>query len=489
LVAQVFSARADNTPAASYDPLKITAESPEQARQRHEQVASRRKRETLVICHRGSSEFCHENTLEAFRTTFELGADGNEFDIRLTRDGVLVVFHDDMLDRILEAYGDVGDYTWEELRRFRFRSPGKFGAACRIPTLVEVFELHRRYAGLMHLDVKRQGLDQTIIELIERMDLWDHVAYCNHETCPAILAHPRYRPRRYKTSLYADRSEMFPEAIAAALKMPGEDFIVDDPRGAIVALGRKIGKVSAQPVAPVVLPKGPATTRQVAAEEWIALVRNARDWNHPGDGLEEMRLAGQQIVRRAYAADQLLDAKVDTKESRAALAERVRNRSLHKDWMYHGLDGAQALQALLLLRSPGAIELARETLWRDDPELERVKNPKYSIPRSWTDFRVKMVIFPALERYPGADTEKLCRDYLALSDEAAAKIAPPQFEQAARALLSVAPSTETALELLQHRLQTVRGRIILHCLAHANEAWARAALEKAAPFALRLIAE
>src|SRR4051812_18631990 len=90
---------------AAAEPPAIPAETPAEAKLRHERVAERRK-VTDVICHRGSSEHAHENTLEAFRATFELGADGNEFDIRLTRDGVLVVFHDDMLDRLLAAYGD-----------------------------------------------------------------------------------------------------------------------------------------------------------------------------------------------------------------------------------------------------------------------------------------------------------------------------------------------------------------------------------------------
>src|SRR5438132_14327393 len=105
----------------------VPGETPAEAKRRHERVA-RRREGTDVICHRGASEHAHENTLEAFRATFELGGDGNEFDIRRTKDGVLVVFHDDMLDRRLEAYGDVSDYSWAELRRFRFRDPGRFGA-------------------------------------------------------------------------------------------------------------------------------------------------------------------------------------------------------------------------------------------------------------------------------------------------------------------------------------------------------------------------
>src|SRR5262249_10247148 len=134
---------------------EIPAETAAQAKQRHARVAERRKG-VDVICHRGAHEFAHENTLEAYRTTFELGGDGNEIDIRAPRDGVLVCFHDDMLDQILEAYGDVSEVTWDELRRFKFRDPGPFGKHCRIPTLLEVLLLHRKYAGLLHLDIKRK---------------------------------------------------------------------------------------------------------------------------------------------------------------------------------------------------------------------------------------------------------------------------------------------------------------------------------------------
>src|SRR5439155_26759104 len=141
LVAVVSLLVADRARAAEQP--AIPAETPDEVKNRHERVAERRKGPG-IICHRGASEHAMENTLEAFRATFLLGGDGNEFDIRTTSDGVLVVFHDDMLDRHLEAYGDVGDYTWAELQKFRFRDPGKFGESCRIPTLVEVFELHRK---------------------------------------------------------------------------------------------------------------------------------------------------------------------------------------------------------------------------------------------------------------------------------------------------------------------------------------------------------
>ncbi len=465
----------------------ICEETPTEATKRHERVAERRQR-THIICHRGASEHAHENTLEAFRATFELGGDGNEFDIRITKDGVLVVFHDDMLDRRLEAYGDVSDYTWDELRRFKFRDPGRFGEQCRIPTLVEVFDLHRKYGGLMHLDIKRPGLEKPILDLIERMDMWDHVAHCNDENGESIVRHPKIRRLRYKGSLYAGHAEVDPEAIAAMLKKPGDAEIVDDPRGVAVALGRKLGKLSRDPVTRVEplkvdLPKLPSE------KELIKTLGDDADWDKVANTPEELAASGVRIRARAKAAEMLLARKASSPEAFTALEDRVRNRSLHKDWMFQGFDGAMALRSLILLHAPHAVELARFTLWRDDPALKPVIDPRWKNPRAWTDFRVKMVVFPALEKHPGAATEKLCRDYLALSDEETQSICPPQFEEAGKALLAVSPKTETALELMKHRRGDVRGRAILDCLAHAREDWARAALEKGAPHALAYIAE
>jgi hypothetical protein len=425
--------------------------------------------------------------LEAFRATFELGADGNEFDIRATKDGVLVVFHDDMLDRLLEAYGDVSDYTWAELQRFRFRNPGPFGRQCRIPTLVEVFDLHRKYHGLMHLDIKVSGIDRSIAGLLTRMDLWDHVAYCNEETGAEIVRDTRLRLCRYKApGLYTDHSEVFPDAVAAALKKPGDGLIVDDPRGVAVSLGRKPGPLSQLPVSPR-RPEPPDGVMKPPAEaELVAALCKAEDWDRVAEAAEDRAASGRRIRARARAAEQLLAAGASSKEALAVLEERVRKRSLHKEWMYHGLDGAMALRSLILLDAPNAVETARFALWRDDPALESVLDPRWKNPRAWTDFRVKMVIFPALARHPSPAAAKLCRDYLALDDQNARQLGPPQFEQAAQALLAASPRTETARELMRHRLQVVRGRAILDCLRHAKEAWARAALEQEAPFTLAL---
>ncbi len=91
---------------------------------RHERVAARRQA-IHSISHRGAVEFACENTMEAYRAAFELGADGLEIDIRATKDGVLVCFHDDMTDHLLEAYGDVADYTRDKLVNEGRSTPGQ----------------------------------------------------------------------------------------------------------------------------------------------------------------------------------------------------------------------------------------------------------------------------------------------------------------------------------------------------------------------------
>jgi hypothetical protein len=460
-----------------------STESADQARDRHDKVAKRRAG-LAIICHRGAHEFAHENTIEAYRATFELGADGNEIDVRMTKDGMLVCFHDDMLDRLVELYGDVSDVTWPQLRGARFRNPGWLGGDCRIPTLVEVFELHRQHAGLIHLDLKQAGMDTKILQLLDEMDLWDHVMSAPAELGAAIVNDPRFKPLKYKTQVYSDDRDVDPLEIAKAMKLDGSALIVDDPRAAIVAFGRKLGAPS---------------TRPVKSADEASLLRS--DYSLPRQLGEGMQWNATRILHavgrgglqaadtrtRSAMADHIRHVGAKSYDAVAALENAVRSRTVHDDWRLHALDGEAALRALIALKVPEAVDVARECLWRVDERLAAVQDKRFAQPASWHDWRLKTNVFEQLQTLPGESTEKLCRDYLALRDAGANKLGPPQFAPAAQCLLVIKKDEATAVELLNDSRPAVRNRAVKVCLRHAHEDWARAALEKAVPHALKYI--
>ena len=104
-----------------------------------------------VAAHRGNSEKCPENTLEAFREAIANGVDMIETDVRLTKDRVLVLMHDETIDRTTDATGRVGDLTYEQLRRVNAGTPEHFQP---VPTLEELLALLKDTDLTLNLEFK-----------------------------------------------------------------------------------------------------------------------------------------------------------------------------------------------------------------------------------------------------------------------------------------------------------------------------------------------
>src|ERR1700682_5975434 len=121
----------------------------------------------LNIAHRGGSGTFPENTLSAFRAAIEAGADMCELDVQLTRDGKVVVIHDDTVERTTDGQGEGAILTLEELQRLDAGALFKEGAQRgeRIPTLDEVFELTRGRCGL-NIELKATGLEAQVAEIM-----------------------------------------------------------------------------------------------------------------------------------------------------------------------------------------------------------------------------------------------------------------------------------------------------------------------------------
>jgi len=95
----------------------------------------------LIWAHRGASGYAPENTLLAFKKAIELGANGIELDVQMTKDGELVVCHDETIDRTSNGSGWIKDMTLAELKSLDFSCGQKDFAGVTIPTMREVFEL------------------------------------------------------------------------------------------------------------------------------------------------------------------------------------------------------------------------------------------------------------------------------------------------------------------------------------------------------------
>lgn len=138
---------------------------------------------TKIFAHRGASGYAPENTVEAFQLAIEQGADGIELDVQLTADGVLVVIHDEKVDRVTEGKGFVKDYTLDELRQYTVCSK-KFEnyKEAKIPTLEEVLELVKPSTVKVNIELKTgifwyPKIEEKTAKLVEKMGMSDRIIY------------------------------------------------------------------------------------------------------------------------------------------------------------------------------------------------------------------------------------------------------------------------------------------------------------------------
>ncbi len=134
--------------------------------------------------HRGCSQRYPENTLLAFEKAAAIkDLTGIELDIQLTKDGEMVVIHDERVDRTTEGMGFVRDYTLSQIKKLHVYADDNPAQA--IPTITEVFDLLE--AGLksglkLNIELKNSiypydGMEAKIVELVNKRGLQDAVVY------------------------------------------------------------------------------------------------------------------------------------------------------------------------------------------------------------------------------------------------------------------------------------------------------------------------
>lgn len=137
----------------------------------------------LIIGHRGAMGYAPEHTLESFRLAVEMGVDYLEFDVQMTKDGVLVAIHDTDVSRTTNSKGEVKDLTIEEIKNldagswFNGEYPQYYNeqySGIKIPTVREIFEEFGsdvNYSIEIKAPQKYPGIEEKLVDLLKEYDL------------------------------------------------------------------------------------------------------------------------------------------------------------------------------------------------------------------------------------------------------------------------------------------------------------------------------
>lgn len=169
-----------------------------------------------ILAHRGANHYAPQNTLPAFRKAIELGADGVENDVHLTKDGVLVICHNYDIDQTSNGTGFICEYTLEELRKFDFGSYfSEDFAGTQIPTLDEFLDLADAFE-IINIELKSPKQKNTdivrkTIEAVKKFNLFDRLIISSFDD--RLLVEAKEIDKTVKTGLLYEPSSEKIEAI------------------------------------------------------------------------------------------------------------------------------------------------------------------------------------------------------------------------------------------------------------------------------------
>lgn len=144
--------------------------------------------------HRGAYSSAPENTLVGFQMAVQMGADGVELDVQLTKDREIVVIHDETVDRTSNGQGWVKDFTLSEIKKLNFNKRGLTKPLyMEVPTLAEVLELLKPTGLTINIELKTgviyyDGIEHIALNLVEKYGMSDRIVWSsfNHYSVQKI---------------------------------------------------------------------------------------------------------------------------------------------------------------------------------------------------------------------------------------------------------------------------------------------------------------
>ncbi|MDR3541289.1 MAG: glycerophosphodiester phosphodiesterase [Desulfosporosinus sp.] len=175
-----------------------------------------------VLGHRGAAGSAPENTQISFAKGLEYGVDGFEFDVQLSRDGEVVVCHDERIDRTSNGMGWIKDLTLQELKHLDFGSWFTKLPVCQeIPTLRELLEVFASLNLELNVEIKSgliqyPGIGEKVVNLLGEFDQLDNsiISSFDHQ----LLLNLKQHYPRLKTGILYDSAPIKPWLYAKFLK-------------------------------------------------------------------------------------------------------------------------------------------------------------------------------------------------------------------------------------------------------------------------------
>lgn len=133
---------------------------------------------TQIFAHRGYSAAFAENTMSAFIEAGNVGADGIELDVQLTKDGEIVVIHDEKVDRTTTGKGFVKDFLYRDIRKLNANKNGVKKEP--IPTLTEIFDWMQNNKLQCNIELKNglipyEGMEEKVVQLVRTYGFEDRI--------------------------------------------------------------------------------------------------------------------------------------------------------------------------------------------------------------------------------------------------------------------------------------------------------------------------
>lgn len=145
------------------------------------------KKQVMVVSHRGDWRYAPENSLMAIQRCIDLGVDIVEIDVRLTKDGHLVLLHDETLNRTTNGSGKLSDKTLEEVKQLRLKNAcGVRHSRQQVPTLREVMLLAKDKI-MINLDKVEGATVREAYEVLKETKTLNQVIFKGRETADFML--------------------------------------------------------------------------------------------------------------------------------------------------------------------------------------------------------------------------------------------------------------------------------------------------------------